>query len=87
MPVGQCLAQGASCIKKLKTCLRSTLKNDMLEALMHVAINGLDVSQSQSLIHRKKSEIPNLEQHRIISGFFIGISLESYLLTNIGKMI
>ena len=72
MPVGQCLAQGASCIKKLKTCLRSTLKNDMLEALMHVAINGLDVSQSQSLIHRKKSEIPNLEQHRIISGFLLG---------------
>ncbi|RMX61474.1 hypothetical protein pdam_00003590 [Pocillopora damicornis] len=36
---------------ELKTCLHSTLKNDMLEALMHVAINGPDVSQSQSLIH------------------------------------
>ena len=42
---------GASCIERLKTCLHSTLKNDMLEALMHVAINGPDVSQSQSLIH------------------------------------
>ena len=41
--------KGHLVLKKLKTRLRSTLKNDMLEALMHVAINGLDVSQSQCL--------------------------------------
>lgn len=39
--------QGASCTKRLKTCLCSTLKNDMPEALMHIAING----PGQSLIH------------------------------------
>ena len=54
---------------------------------MHVAINGLDVSQSQSLIHREKSEIPTLEQHRIISGFLLGFHWKVIYYTNIGKMI
>ena len=32
--------RGASCVKRLKTRFRSTLKNDMLQALLHVSING-----------------------------------------------
>lgn len=43
--------RGASCVKRLKTRLRSSLKNDMLQALMQISINGPAVSQSQSLIH------------------------------------
>ena len=43
--------RGASCIKRLKTRLRSSLKNDMLQALMHIAINGPSTSQCHSLIH------------------------------------
>ena len=32
--------RGASCVKWVKTRCRSTLKNDMLQALLHVSING-----------------------------------------------
>ncbi|KAK3726559.1 hypothetical protein QZH41_001963 [Actinostola sp. cb2023] len=35
--------RGASAVKRLKTRLRSSIKNDILEALMHVTINGPDV--------------------------------------------
>ena len=36
--------RGASTLKRLKTRLRNSLKNDMLDSLMHVAINGPDIS-------------------------------------------
>lgn len=39
--------RGASAIKRLKTRLRSSLKNDMLQALMHISINGADISSKQ----------------------------------------
>ena len=42
--------RGASCIKRLKTHLRSSMKNDMLEALMHITINGPSTSECQPLI-------------------------------------
>ncbi|KAK3745838.1 hypothetical protein QZH41_004302 [Actinostola sp. cb2023] len=42
--------RGASAVKRLKTRLRSSIKNDMLEALMHVTINGPDVSECGHLI-------------------------------------
>ncbi|WAR01825.1 ZN862-like protein, partial [Mya arenaria] len=35
--------RGASAVKRIKTRLRSSLKNDMLQALMSVSINGPDV--------------------------------------------
>ena len=36
--------RGASTLKRLKTRLRNSLKNDMLDSLMHVAISGPDIS-------------------------------------------
>ena len=42
--------RGASCVKRIKTRLRSRLKNDMLESLLHIAINGPEVKDSAGLI-------------------------------------
>jgi len=42
--------RGASAIKRLKTRLRSSLKNDMLDALLQVSINGPEVNDCQPLI-------------------------------------
>ena len=42
--------RGASCIKRLKTRLHSSIKSDMLEALMHISINGPSTSECQPLI-------------------------------------
>lgn len=39
--------RGASAVKRVKTRLQSSIKHDMLEALMHVAINGPDVSEPE----------------------------------------
>lgn len=41
---------GASAIKRLKTRLQSTLKTDMLNALLQVSINGPEVKDCQPLI-------------------------------------
>ena len=35
--------RGASALKLMKSLLRSRLKNDMLQCLMHVKVNGPDV--------------------------------------------
>ena len=42
--------RGASCVKRSKTRLRSRLNNDMLEALLHISINGPEVKNSAGLI-------------------------------------
>ena len=42
--------RGASVVKRLKTCLSSTLKNDMLEALMQISINSPGIDECGSLI-------------------------------------
>ena len=42
--------RGASAVKRLKTRLRSTLKNDMLDALMQISINGPEIDECASLI-------------------------------------
>ncbi|XP_048580041.1 zinc finger protein 862-like [Nematostella vectensis] len=42
--------RGASAIKRLKTRLRSSMKNDMLQALMHVTINGPSTSECKPII-------------------------------------
>lgn len=42
--------RGASAIKRLKTRLRSSLKNDMLDALLQVSINTPEVNDCQPLI-------------------------------------
>ena len=48
--------RGASALKRLKTRLRNTLKNDLLEALMHVSINGpgIEAAVKKWLPKRKK---------------------------------
>ncbi len=42
--------RGASCVKRIKTRLRSTIKNDMLESLLHIAINGPEPKDTTALI-------------------------------------
>ena len=42
--------RGASCVKRVKTRVRSRLKNDMLESLLHISINGPEVKDSTALI-------------------------------------
>ncbi|XP_053389806.1 zinc finger protein 862-like [Mercenaria mercenaria] len=39
--------RGASAVKRIKTRLRSSLKNDMLQVLMNVSINGPEVSSNE----------------------------------------
>ena len=43
---------GASAVKRLKTRLRSSLKGDMLESLMHITINGPEVKEFESLVKK-----------------------------------
>ena len=42
--------RGASTMKRLKTQLRSRIKNDMLQSLMHVSISGPSIGECQPLI-------------------------------------
>ena len=52
--------RGASAMKTLKTRLRSRIKNDMLQSLMHVSINGPSVGECQPLIKEAVEKwIPN----------------------------
>lgn len=46
--------RGASCVKRVKTRFRSTLKNDMLQSLLQVSINGPanGTNDSKGLIER-----------------------------------
>eukprot|EP00057_Strongylocentrotus_purpuratus_P015153 XP_011669627.1 PREDICTED: uncharacterized protein LOC105440794 [Strongylocentrotus purpuratus] len=49
MPVSNAWPErGVSTMRRVKTRLRSSLKNDMLEALMHVSINGPPASSTQA---------------------------------------
>ena len=49
MPVSNAWPErGVSTMRRVKTRLRSSLKNDMLEALMHVSINGPPASLTQA---------------------------------------
>ncbi|XP_078346379.1 zinc finger protein 862-like [Oculina patagonica] len=42
--------RGASAVKRVKSRLRSSITNQMLEALLHITINGPPVSEAQGLI-------------------------------------
>jgi len=48
--------RGASAVKRLQTRLRSRIKNDMLEALMHITLNGPEVKDSSQLIQASVKE-------------------------------
>ena len=42
--------RGASAVKRVKSQLRSSMTNQMLEALLHISINGPPVSEAQELV-------------------------------------
>ena len=42
--------RGASAVKRIKSRLRSSMTNQMLEALLHISINGPPVSEAQGLV-------------------------------------
>ena len=42
--------RGASAIKRIKTRMRSTIKDDMLEALMQISINGPKVRECTGVV-------------------------------------
>ena len=42
--------RGASAVKRIKSRFRSSMTNQMLEALLHISINGPPVSKAQELV-------------------------------------
>lgn len=44
--------RGASALKRIKTRLRNSLKDDMLESLLQIAINGPAVSQAKDVVEQ-----------------------------------
>lgn len=42
--------RGASCVRRVKTRVKSRLKNDMLESLLHISISGPEVKDSTALL-------------------------------------
>ena len=43
--------RGDSAIKRIKTRLRCSLKNDMLAALLQVSVNGLEMKEANSVVN------------------------------------
>jgi len=62
--------RGASCVKRIKTRLRSRLKNDMLNSLMHISINGpkLGSNEAESLIDQATHNWLAAKQRRKLPG-------------------
>jgi len=58
--------RGASCVKRVKTRFRSTLKNDMLQSLMHVSINGpvAGTEDAENLIERSVKDWTTAKNRR-----------------------
>jgi len=53
MPVSNAWPErGASALKHLKTRLRNSLKNEMLESLLQISINGPPVNESEAVINK-----------------------------------
>lgn len=53
MPVSNAWPErGASALKRLKTRLRNSLKEEMLESLLHISINGPPVKESEAVINK-----------------------------------
>lgn len=53
MPVSDAWPErGASALKRLRTRLRNSLKKEMLESLLHIAINGPPVKESEAVINK-----------------------------------
>ena len=68
--------RGASAVKRIKTRLRSSLKNDMLQALLQISINGPQVNDQEATgsiieqavdlweISKQRRKLPNLTSDR-----------------------
>lgn len=58
--------RGASCVKRVKTRFRSTLKNDMLQSLMRVSINGpaAGTEDAKNLIERSVKDWTTAKNRR-----------------------
>ena len=54
-------------MKRLKTRMRSRLKNDMLGALMHITLNGPEVKESDQLIKATMKEWMKIKPTRKIA--------------------
>lgn len=59
--------RGASAVKRLKTRMRSSIKNDMLSALMHITLNGPDVKDSSQLIEASVKKWMTVKPRRKIA--------------------
>lgn len=80
--------RGASAIKRLKTRLRSTLKNDLLNALLQVSINGPEVRDCQPLIttavkewlakpRRKIAKVPSRDVQQAVQLQDAGVQVDT----------
>ena len=56
--------RGASAVKRLKTQMRSRLKNDMLSTLIHITLNGPEVKESDQLIKATVKEWMKIKPRR-----------------------
>ena len=59
--------RGASAVKRLKTRLRSSLKGDMLESLMHITINGPEVQECEGLVKKAVKKRHEMKARRKIA--------------------
>ena len=65
MPVSNVWPErGASALKRLKTCLRNSLKKEMLESLLHITINGPPVQSSEHFISKAVALWKNTKKRR-----------------------
>lgn len=56
--------RGASAVKRVKSRLRSSMTNQMLEALLHISINGPPVREAQELVKEAVEAWSNAKKRR-----------------------
>ena len=56
--------RGASAVKRIKSRLRSSMTNQMLEALLHISINGPPVGEAQELVKEAVEAWSNAKKRR-----------------------
>lgn len=56
--------RGASAVKRVKSRLRSSMTNQMLEALLHISINGPPVGEAQELVKEAVEAWSNAKKRR-----------------------
>ena len=56
--------RGASAVKRVKSRLRSSMTNQMVEALLHISINGPPVGEAQELVKEAVEAWSNAKKRR-----------------------